>query len=233
LFAPWSVPRELLGSERQLDLWYDDYPYARSSGYVGLRLRPFDDSRPESETTTGPDPAGGQRWAAQAAVEGGANLDGIGRGALRARLLMPVPLELEFEGIGFLEEDAGTTDWATLSAGRLVWRFAEATTVQFRTGLGVLHWYEDDDPQAEVPLTRAERERLGVDLGYGFDAFVHRPFVLAFEGRLGALGEAFLWQARGTLGAMWGPVEWYAGYHEVNVGGVSLGGPVTGLRGFL
>jgi hypothetical protein len=72
-----------------------------------------------------------------------------------------------------------------------------------------------------------------VDLGYGFDAFVGKPFVLSVDGRAGILRRAFTWQARATLGAMFGPIEWYAGYDEVNIGGVSLGGPVTGLRAFL
>lgn len=234
MLAPWWVPRDVLGSERQIALWYDDYPYARSAGYVGLRYEPEWDTPTYAEpVTTGPEREQGQRWAAQASLEGGANLEGVGRGGVRARLLMPVPIELEAESIGFLEQDVDGTDWATLSAGRFNWRFAEATSVQFRSSVGLVHWYEDSQGNETEPLTPEQRSRLGFDLGYGFDAFVARPFILNAEGHVGAVGGAFTWQARGTLGAMFGPVEWYAGYQEVNIGGVSLGGPVTGVRAFL
>lgn len=234
MLAPWSVPRTLLESERQLARWYDDYPYARSSGYVGLHYAPRYDTPTDAEPlTTGPERERSQRWAGQASLEGGANLDGVGRGGVRARLLMPVPIELEAEGIGFVEQDATNTDWASLSAARLQWRFAEATSVQLRTGVGLLHWYEDAHANDPEPLQAHERSTLGFDLGYGFDAYVSAPFVLSGEGHVGALGAAFTWQARATLGVLFGPVEWYAGYQEVSIGGVSLGGPVTGLRAFL
>jgi hypothetical protein len=234
IFSPWSLPRELLESDRQTELWYDDYPYARSYGYVGLRYEPLPETPRYAEpVTTGVERDRSQRWAAQASLEGGANLDGVGRGAIRARMLMPVPIELEVEAAGLVEQDPSGTDWATLSAGRLNWRFAEATSVQFRTSVGVLHWFEDADANDGDELSAEQRTTPGFDFGYGFDAFVHRPFILSAEGHLGALGEAFTWQARATLGAMFGPVEGYAGYQELNVGGVSLGGPLAGIRAFL
>lgn len=234
LLLPWSLPRALLASNRQVELWYDDYPYAKRSGYVGVRYEPLPAAMGAvaAEPQEGPE-AGAQRWAGQARVEGGANLDGVGRAGAVVRVLMPVPIELEAAWLGFVERDGSTTDWAQLSGLRLNWRFAESRTVQFRTSLGYQHWFEDEEPLSGQPLTDEQRSQPGADLGYGFDAFVGKPFVLAAEGRLGVLGQALTWQARATLGAMFGPVEWYAGYDEVNIGGVSLGGPVTGLRGFL
>jgi hypothetical protein len=234
LLLPWSLPRAALGSERQLERWYDDYPYATRAGYVGLRYAPLPDMSPLRDSYPRDEVApSAQRWAAQARIEGGANLDGVGRAGALARLLTPAPVELEASWLGFLERDGAGLDWAHLSGLRLNWRFAEASSIQFRTGIGYQHWFEDREPLAESPLTAEQRSRPGADLGYGFDAFVAKPFLLSAEGRVGVLGNAFSWQARATLGALFGPVEWYAGYDEVNIGGVSLGGPVTGLRGFL
>lgn len=232
LFLPWSAPRAVLASDRRVERWYDDYPYARRAGYLDLRYEaPPGFAGDESEAN--PAPAGDQVWAAQARVEGGANLEGVGRAGVLARLLMPVPIELEVSWLGLAERDGPALDWAQLSGLRLNWRFAEARSVQFRTGIGYQHWVEDAETSGAEPLTDEQRSQPGAELGYGFDAFVGKPFVLSAEGRVGVLGQAFSWQARATLGAMWGPLEWYAGYDELNVGGVSLGGPIAGLRGFL
>jgi hypothetical protein len=234
VLLPFSLPRVVLGSDRQVELWYDDYPYANRAGYVGHRYEPLSGAElpMDSELQNAPEP-GKQRWAAQGRVEGGATFDGIGRAAALARVLMPVPIELEASWLGFAEREGPATDWAQLSGLRINWRFAEARTVQFRTSLGYQHWFEDSESGSDEPLTHDERSRPGAELGYGFDAFVGKPFVLSAEGRIGLLGQTYSWQARATLGAMFGPVEWYAGYDEVNVGGVSLGSPIAGLRGFL
>ena len=70
----------------------------------------------------------------------------------------------------------------------------------------------------------------GVDFFYGFEAALGRPMMLRLEGHAGSLGSAFVWQFRGTLGAMAGPVEIYGGYHHWGVGSVALGGPLLGAR---
>jgi hypothetical protein len=121
-------------------------------------------------------------------------------------------------------------DGAWSGVTHVTYRFAQTSRVQFRTGLGYRQW-------TGLSSTTA----FGADLMYGFDVFWGRPLVTSVTLDVGNLGAAVVAEARGTLGAMLGSVEIFAGYDHMAIegttsslaAGVGLGGPLLGLRAWL
>jgi hypothetical protein len=158
----------------------------------------------------------------QVRAEGGYILGGVYRGGFGARLMTPLPLELDVNFHALAEPlPDNTVDRSTFGNAHLGFRFAQSERVQFRTGLGHQQFA---DRQGIEP---------GIDFFYGFEAELGAHLILAVGGNLGSAGHAFVGQARATLGVMLGRVEMYAGYDHVSIGGVLLGGPTAGLRAWL
>lgn len=247
LGAPWTVPYELLREEPSPHFAYARYPYQGGPGYLrawvpGEAPQPPDfEVYPRSPSHPTSPPSGTRTWALTTALEAGSNFSGVRQAGATARLFTPLPLELEARFYYFVEQSTVTdaeqnvkpeSDWASLSNLNLSFRFAATRSVQFRTGIGYQHWFEDQESQSEEALTVAERHRPGFQFHYGFDAYPGRPVTLSGEARVGNLGAALVLEARGTLGAALGPVELFGGYQALNIGGIGLGGPLVGVRGY-
>ena len=71
---------------------------------------------------------------------------------------------------------------------------------------------------------------LGIELGFGIDAFIARPWVLSARAGDALVGDAVLPQARIQLGFLFGRFELFAGYEYFFVGSVNLSAPFTGTR---
>jgi hypothetical protein len=178
-------------------------------------------------------PSGARSWALATSLEAGSDFSGLHRGGATVRLFMPVPLELEGRFFYFAEANGEPgNDWASVSNLNLSWRFAATRSVQFRSGIGYQHWYEDAETESSNPLRAQLRHRPGFQFHYGMDAYPGRPFTLSAEARLGNLGQALVWELRGTVGVALGPVEVFGGYQALDIGGSSLGSPLLGVRGY-
>lgn len=237
LFAPWTVPHALLGANGGKSFTYDDYPYRGRAGFIRFRpeLASVDPAHVGFDTGASPTApqARGQRVALQLDSEFATGFD-VHRIGVGARVMFPVPVELDARWFVLWEAPDGGTDVAMLGAEHMSWRFAQGENTSFRTGIGPLHYIDaTQSPDSGTGMGQSqqgESNRLGVDLFYGFESLVGRPFTLNGELHFGALGQAWVWQARASLGAMLGPAEVYGGYHHISIGGVSLGGPVVGAR---
>lgn len=242
VLAPWSIPRELLGPHEHTSYLYADYPYRGSSrslihferpsaSHSFLEPESHDDAR--SEQT--------QRFAAQVDIEAGTAFD-LHRAGFGLRLMLPIPVELDARWLGLWEPQQGSDDYAAFGHEHVTWRFAQSGSVQFRSGVGLQHFIENSPSDEQEPfpnepgaslepgLTSPQVHHVGGDFFYGFEALVGDPLVLSGQLHLGWVGQAFVWQARTTLGVMLGPVEAYGGYHHIDLGGVPLGGPAAGAR---
>jgi hypothetical protein len=229
LTSPWTLPYYALEPRDRGTPAYEDYPYSHGSN--GL-LR-YSEPEPEQELDGAPvpdervetvetEPASRKSLAAQVRAEGGYVLGGVYRGAIGARLMTPVRLELDFNVDGFAEPlQGGTVDRATFGNVHLGFRFAQSEAVQFRTGFG----YEQYADERGI--------EPGIDFFYGLEAELGAHLILDLGGNLGSAGEAFVAQARATLGVMIGRFEIYGGYDHVSIGGVPLGGPALGVRAWL
>jgi hypothetical protein len=119
----------------------------------------------------------------------------------------------------FFQEDLGTgrTDQLVLGDVNLVYRFAQNEWATMRSGIGfrVLADHDAD---------------FGFNFTYGGDFFPLRPLVLSTLVDLGNVGSAFVVHARGTVGAILGSWEIFAGYDFFRIGSVNLQGPLLGVR---
>jgi hypothetical protein len=159
-----------------------------------------------------------KRFALTVSGEAGTVWGGILRSGAALRILTPLRLELDTHWSFLAEPSDEGTDFLALGTSHLTWRFAQSSALQFRTGVGPRHFID------------AAGGDVGLDVMYGFDAMIGRPFVLSAYGHLGAVGQAFIWQARGSLGVMVKRTEIFAGYDHSQIGDVALGGPNAGIR---
>lgn len=212
--APWLVPRL---SDDPCTSRFAAYPYADGRGH--LRADP-------SEMCLGPEqlaprPATGRALAAQVALEGGYALTGVLHGTLDARLQLPMRLEL-LGRFGLLNDfTTHPHDQALHGTAHLLYRFAQSSHVDFRTGLGLRAF------GLHRPLT-------GIDLLYGIDVFGRHSITGHIEVHVGSLGEAFTSQGRLTVGVMLRNIELYAGFDHLGIRAhervTRLSSPMLGVR---
>jgi hypothetical protein len=199
-----------------------------ASGYMARVVNAGDDpdaippgyvvSRPEQYRTT----------SAQVALEGLIPVSGVGRLQLAARLLTVYRLEFDAAYGVYLEKTTRSgSDSAWLGSAHAAFRFAQSEHVQFRGGLGMRQWI---DPTGST---------FGFDGLYAIDIFWGRPMTTAIAFSGGTLGQAWVYEMRGTVGATLGFGELYAGYDALWIGpdnGSSspayLGGPIAGVRAY-
>ena len=205
---PWMVPR--LYDDPTL-VGYAPYPFANGPGVLRLAAG----SNPDT------DAQGVRNVALAVDVESGYLIEGVVPAGIAMRLQLPRRFELDTRVsmlTDVLEQPAqvGSTGTAHLS-----YRFAQSKRFDFRTGLG-------------MRMFTLDAVRLGFDLMYAVDSYIAQNVVLRIELHMGNLTQAFVGQARSTLGVMFGPAELYAGYDHtsyISEGSTArLGGPVVGVR---
>ena len=170
---------------------------------------------------------GRKHWSLRPSGEASYVFTNMFRGRAALRVLTPSRAELDGSFYFFAEEeeleDSNVIETAMLGTFGISGRFAQHSTVQFRTGLKFLHWnYEGDSAN-------------GVALTYGFDFFPGKPIVGSVNAMIGPLGDkgSVFYDVRGTLGFLLERAEIYAGYDFMGIDDVHLGGPVVGFRFWL
>jgi hypothetical protein len=212
VLSPWYIPNQAVEADRAPDAAlrtrFADYPYA--DGVPGLLLDPGSSAMADDPVGDAP-PLSRQVVAAQLALEAGLS-GATRRDGVRARLQFPLRFELDSDWSRYQELDGGNLDVTWWGREHVSFRFAESSSIQFRSGIGPQHWLD------------AKGWVHGADLTWGFEAFPGRPWVLAFEASGGVLGKAFAAGLTGRIGVMLGPVEIDAGWRQRWVGNVPLGG---------
>jgi hypothetical protein len=206
ILFPWRLPYALIDDGRHGNLGFAAYPYAGDAdGY----LRTVD-----KRTSSFAD-----RLAFRVCGDASYQLDGLWRGAIGARILLPLRLELDSEWRLYRENNRGEIpDSAVIGNAHLAYRFAQNAYLQFRTGVGYQQWIDD------------EGSEYGIDFTYGFDAFPGRPWIISVDAGMGSLGAAFVARVRATVGVNIDAVEFFAGYEHIDVNGIALSGPLLGAR---
>nr|MDQ3032434.1 hypothetical protein [Myxococcota bacterium] len=159
-------------------------------------------------------------------LEGGYVIDGVGRALASVRVITMIPLEAHLAYSMYFEpRSGGRLDAIALGRLGLAWRPVDEDEAHLRIGGSLRHWQD------------AQGARLGGEAFVGLDLFVEEPLVISLEGSIGIVGDAAMFEARGTLGIMMGPAELYAGWHHLAISpldtrfaGVELTGPIAGLR---
>jgi hypothetical protein len=205
---PWTVPRlyddPSLGS-------YAAYPFSHGPGV--LRVAPGSDADVDAQDA--------RRVALAVDAESGYLIQGVIPASMAMRLLLPFRLELDGRVSLLTDVLEQPVQLAAAATAHLSYRFAQGKRFDFRTGLG-------------ARLFALNEVRPGFDMMYAVDSFIANSVVFRLELHLGSAGQAFVGQARSTLGVMFGRTELYAGYDHTSyigeAGRARLGGPVLGVR---
>ncbi len=96
-----------------------------------------------------------------------------------------------------------------------------ADRVHFHYGGGALYW------------NNGGQGATGGYGSYGIDFFPLNPIIISTVAKVGGLGGEWYLDLRGTAGVSLGQIEAYVGYSHLSVAGVSLGGPLMGIRMWL
>ncbi len=208
LLWPILLPVAATGDCYGGDYVYAWYPYADNHGLaLGCAER------------SAPAPVTGQSWALQLAADVVPQVDAIVRVDASVRVQMPLRLELESSWSHFRERlPSGGVDQLTVGDLNLVVRFAQSSAAQFRTGLG-----------ARV-MVDAKGTDPGFNFTYGVDLFPVDPLVISAALDVGTLGFAAYLQGRFTFGVTLLGGEVHVGWDHIQIGRVSLSGPVAGAR---
>ncbi len=97
-------------------------------------------------------------------------------------------------------------------------RFAQHGNVQFRAGAG-MRWLDDD-----------RGTDYGLNLTYGVDAQVYKPFIGSLSVDWTYLRDEQFLHGRLSLGAIWRRWEAYAAYDYLHIDGAYIAGPAAGVR---
>lgn len=206
--SPWMVPR--LFDDRTL-VGYAPYPFYGGAGV----LRLAEGSNPET------DAQGVRNVALAVDVESGYFVQGAVPAGFAMRLALPRRFEIDTRVSLLTDILEIPSQLAALGTSHVSYRFAQGKRFDFRTGLG-------------MRVFTLDSVRLGIDVMYAVDSYIAQNVVLRIELHMGSLSQAFVGQARSTLGMMFGRAEVYAGYdHTSYISEAStarLGGPIVGVR---
>ncbi len=182
----------------------------------------------DAGTTSAPadaDSQSGARIALRLDTELGYVIAGAARAGFGARLQLPLFFDLTARYSVFFEPTNEGIVVAALGRIGADFRIVDDRWIQLRVGGGLRHFHDDLGGI------------LGGDFALGLDIFPGEPFVVSGELSVGAVGQAFVVQARGSVGVIVDSVEIYAGYdyEALFAGGaqVDLGGPMLGVRAWL
>ena len=113
---------------------------------------------------------------------------------------------------------SGSRDTLWTGDANAVFRFAQSSLLQMRTGLGI-NWLSDE-----------QGREYGFNFTYGGDLMLGDPWILSGEIDAGTLGNSGLFHGRVTVGAQFHHVEIYTGYDYYQVGDTILDGALVGVR---
>jgi hypothetical protein len=145
--------------------------------------------------------------------------DGLER--IGGNLLLQTASRLGLDAQGhYLEETLanGRRDHLDWGDCNVVFRFAQSSWAEFRSGLG-LNWLGD-----------ATRTDVGFNFHYAADFYVRKPWVVSAALNGGWLGQTHLLHVRTTAGVLLGRTETYTGYDYLDVGRAHAHSFVAGLR---
>jgi hypothetical protein len=206
LTSPWWGPHVMFDAGFGVPGYFPGEPYfADDAGYMIIGRNA---AKGEFPATT----------ATRFALEYGHDLDNLQ--SVTGRVLWEHQMRFGVDGeIRYLQEEGDFLD-DELAIGDLnfVYRFVQSERVVMRSGVGINWLIDEHDAEA------------GFNFTYGGDLFPVRPLVISSEIDWGTLGDAEVFQWRGTVGAVWDHVEVYAGYRYYELEGVALDGLIIGLR---
>ncbi len=233
--SPWIVPHSAVEEKRPPGaaerVRFAPYPYADGAAGSLVERRPehallerdvaVDAGPPVVAPGDDAQPISRKPVALELGAEAAIGVDeDVVRSGFHVRAQFPSRLGLDTSWSWYRELN-GSRDQLGLGREHLNLRFAESTHVAFWTGLGPQH------------LVDSRGWVHGFDVTWAFQAFPVNPLVIAAEGSLGMLGNAFAPGVRGELGFMLNRFEVSAGYEERWVGGIGLGGPFVSLTAWL
>lgn len=203
--SPFWAPPKMVKDDYSSAGYFSEYPYQDGiDGY--MMIVPWLPLEPSS-------------YSLQARTEYGDDFDSVSR--IGSRILLDTTTRFGVDSeVNYWRESIGSGRYDDLWTGdaNLVFRFAQSTRLQMRTGLG-MNWIADD---------------LGSDIGFNFtyqgDFFPRKPWVISAELDLGRIGEATLCHGRITTGVQWRRAEVFIGYDYYELGTTELNGLASGLR---
>ena len=206
LTAPWWGPHVMFDEGFSVPGYFPGEPYFRDdAGYMIIGRSNAKDEYPRNMAT-------------RFALEYGHDLDNLQ--SVTGRILWEHQMRFGIDGeIRYLQEEGDFLD-DQLAIGDLnfVYRFAQSERLVMRSGVGINWLIDEHDAEA------------GFNFTYGGDLFPVKPLVISSEIDWGTLGDAEVFQWRGTVGAVWDHIEVYAGYRYYELEGVALDGLILGLR---
>lgn len=135
---------------------------------------------------------------------------------LRAQYDTTSRFGFDTEWTWWVESTRTGSDMLSTGDANLLYRFAQSEQVEFHTGIG-LNWLADgSDGEA------------GVNFTYSVDVFPVEPWTLSASVDAGTLGDAGYIHGRAGGGAVWGWLEFFAGYEFYRFGDVDLDGMFAG-----
>ena len=165
------------------------------------------------------------RMGGRISAELGYALGGAGRAAVAGRLSFPFLLDVVTRYSFFVEPTEGGLQAAALGRVGLELRIVDVPALQIRIGGGLRHFQD------------VVGGAFGGDGTLGIDIYPGEPVILSLEVGGGAVGQAAVVVARGSLGFIIDNTEIFAGYHYEGLFAgpvhVDLGGPMLGVRAWL
>ena len=204
LFFPFRGPRALLGDADSGRATFQSYPGREGSGYW----------------YTGEDAEAGRKLSLRPRVELGSDFDDLERTAFGLDLEHMSRFGLALEWARWREDlGAGGSDELDLGELDVVYRFAQARSAAFWSGVG-LNVLDDE---------------LETDYGFNFTygaSFLAAPFTFGFDSDLGTLGDATLTHLGFSAGFVLDRFELFAGHDSWDIGSARLSSWSVGLRGW-
>ena len=116
---------------------------------------------------------------------------------------------------------APVEDELWMGDANVVYRFAQSTKLQMRSGIG-FNWLSD-----------GVGSDFGFNFTYGGDWFPLNPWVVSTEIDWGRLGAAGLFHGRATIGFHYHRAEVYTGYDYLDIGNTQIDSLIAGIRFWL
>jgi hypothetical protein len=204
LTFPFHGPRLLLGDAAFERASFQTYPGRAGTGYW----------------LTGEEAQAGRELSLRPRVEFGSDFDDLERTAFGLDLEHASRFGLACEWARWREDlSAGGTDELDLGEIDVVYRFAQARSAAFWSGVGLN--VLDDELETDY----------GVNFTYGA-AFLSSPLTFGFDSDLGTLGDATLTHLGFSAGFVLDRFELFAGYDNWDIDSARLASWSLGLRGW-
>ena len=211
--TPFWVPAALFDQENKL---FPKYPYARSG--AGL-VMPTDCDPLDNVAEYWDNALITKGWALRVSTDVGGNFDDLRRAGGQ------IFLDTNFYRLGVLanvnyyrESGTGGDPSALTSDVNLTYRLTQCEWLQMHFGLGARTWSSLGDFSG------------GVNAFYRGDVYPIRPVNVSTVSEIGNLDQTLYMHVRAQVGAHWRHGEVFLGYDWTRLAGVTLQGPLVGLR---